>query len=129
MADTSGQRFQILSGNFAVCRLAPDASWPAWARGEFVSLTATADELSIICAANVVPSGIAADREWRVLKVVGPFAFSAVGVLASFTTPLARAGVSLLAVATYETDYLLVKNDALNKAAAVLVAAGHTRLD
>jgi hypothetical protein len=62
------------------------------------------------------------------LKLVGPFPFTATGVLASLATPLARAGISLLSIATYDTDYLLVKADVFEDAVAVLVAAGHTRL-
>jgi hypothetical protein len=127
--ETVGQRYRVLPGTFAVCRLKSDTPWPAWARGEFVSVTATADELSVVCPASVVPAEIVADREWRVLKIVGPFAFTTVGVLASLTAPLAQAGISLLAIATYETDYLLVKSDALDPAIKALAAAGHTRVD
>jgi hypothetical protein len=103
-----GQRFRVLPGQFAVCRLDRDTPWPVWARGSFVSVTATEDELSIVCDAVAVPATITADREWRLLKVVGPFAFTTTGVLASLAAPLAQAGVSLLAIATYDTDYLLV---------------------
>ena len=129
MAEFTGQRFRVLPGSFAVCRLERHAPWPEWARGSFVSLTATEDELSVVCEASAVPAGITADREWRVLKVAGPFAFTTTGVLASLAAPLAQAGVSLLAIATYDTDYLLVKSDALDRAIATLTAAGHTRLD
>jgi hypothetical protein len=75
-----------------------------------------------------VPASVRAERDWRVLKLVGPFAFSAVGVLASLATPLARAGISLLSIATYDTDYFFVKNEVFDDAVAVLVAAGHTRI-
>ena len=112
-----------------MCRLDRQARWPAWARGAFVSVTATEDELSVVCAAAGVPPAVTAEREWRVLKIVGPFAFTTVGVLASLAAPLAQAGVSLLAIATYDTDYLLVKGDSLEKAIATLVAAGHVRVE
>jgi hypothetical protein len=92
-------------------------------------VTATEDELSVICPAAEVPDGVQADRDWRVLKIAGPFAFSTVGVLASLAAPLARAGISVLTVSTYETDYLLVKTDALDRAMATLVAAGHVRIE
>ena len=115
----------MLPGQFAVCRLALGAAWPVWARGSFVSVTATDDELSVVCSADAVPPEVVAARDWRVLKVVGPFAFTTVGVLASLTAPLAKADISLLAIATYDTDYLLVRSDAVDKAVAVLSAAGH----
>jgi hypothetical protein len=82
-----------------------------------------------VCEAAAVPAVITADREWRVLKVQGPFAFTTTGVLASFAAPLAQAGISLLAIATYDTDYLLVKTDALDRAIATLIAAGHAQVD
>jgi uncharacterized protein len=118
-----------LPGQFAVCRLPLGAEWPVWARGSFVSLTVTEDEWSVVCPVEVVPAEIDADRDWRVLKLIGPFAFTTVGVLASFTAPLARAGISLLAIATYETDYLLVKGESLEPAIKALAAAGHVHVE
>jgi hypothetical protein len=125
---SEGQRFRVLPGLYAVCRLSPDSAVPNWAAGPFVNITLTDDELAIICPAERVPAGIRAERDWRVLKLVGPFPFTATGVLASFATPLARSGISLLSIATYDTDYCLVKSGVFEDAVAVLVAAGHTRL-
>lgn len=129
MAEASGQRFRLLPDTYAVCRLDRGAPWPAWAQGTFVSVTATDDELSVVCRAADVPGEVRADRDWRVLKIAGPFAFSTVGVLASLAAPLAQAGISLLTISTYDTDYLFVKNDALARAMATLVAAGHARIE
>ena len=123
-----GQRFRALPGRYAVCRLSPDSAVPAWAAGAFVNLTLTSDELAIICPAGNVPADVRAERDWRVLKLVGPFPFTAVGVLASLATPLARAGISLLSIATYDTDYFLVKEEVFADAVSVLIAAGHTKI-
>lgn len=128
MTDRLGQRFRVLPGSFAVCRLERDAPWPTWARGTFVSVTATDEELSVVCPTPVVPANVQAERDWRVIKIAGPFAFTAVGVLASLTTPLAQAGISLLAIATYDTDYLLVKSESLERAVETLAAVGHERI-
>ena len=125
---TPGQRFRALPESYAVCRLAPDSAVPAWASGPFINITLTDDELAIICPADRVPATVRAERGWRVLKLVGPFPFTATGVLASLATPLAEAGISLLSIATYDTDYFLVKAEALEQAVSVLVAAGHTKL-
>ena len=125
---TPGQRFRALPGNYAVCRLNADAPVPGWATGPFLNITLTDDELAIICPAERVPPDVRAERDWRVLKLVGPFPFTAVGVLASLATPLARAGISLLSIATYDTDYFLVKSEVFDDAVAVLVAAGHTKI-
>jgi uncharacterized protein len=123
-----GQRFRTLPDHYAVCRLAADSSVPAWAAGPFVNITFTTDELAIICPALGVPANVRAERDWRVLKLVGPFPFTAVGVLASLATPLAEAGISLLSIATYDTDYFLVKADVLERAVSVLISAGHTKI-
>jgi hypothetical protein len=117
----------LLPGEFAVCRLAPAEPVPAWAGSVvFSSITRTADELSLVCPAGPVPAGIRAERDWRLLKIAGPLDFGAVGILASITTPLAQAGISVLGMGTFDTDYVLVKAARLDKTIHVLGAAGHT---
>lgn len=117
---------QVLSETYAVCRLEPNAAIPRWARGGgFFSITRTPDELSIVCSEAYVPQGIMVERRWRVLRVHGTLDFSLVGILASLTAPLAQAGVSIFALSTYDTDYLLVKVEAFEQAIATLQEAGH----
>jgi len=128
MKKSPGQRFRSLPDLYAVCRLSPDSTVPSWVAGRFVNITFTDDELAIICPAEKVPAEMRAERDWRVLKLVGPFPFTTTGVLASLASPLAKAGISLLSIATYDTDYLLVKSDVFDDAVAVLVAAGHTKI-
>lgn len=115
----------LLDGAFAVCRLGGDSSIPAWATaGGFFSITRTADELSV-CAEDAVPDGVKCERGWRCLRVAGTIEFSAVGVLAALAVPLAEAGVSVFAVSTFDTDYLLVKDTDLPAALEALRRAGH----
>lgn len=115
----------LLPETLAICRLPPAASLPGWAmRGEIFSITRTADEVSIVCAQTNVPDGVQSDRGWRALRVEGPLDLSLVGVLASLATPLAGAGVNVFALSTYDTDYLLVKQDRLEEAARALRTAG-----
>lgn len=116
-----------MPGEFAVCRLPPDSPVPAWqGSGMFSSVTRTGDELSIICPATQAPADVKHEAGWRLLKFQGPFDFGAVGVMASVTAPLAAARVSLLAVATFDTDYVLLKASQLDTALRALAAAGHT---
>jgi hypothetical protein len=116
-----------LQGAFAVCRLTADAPLPTWATaGEFLSITRTAGELSIVCPEEAVPQGVQCERGWRCLRVAGPLEFSLVGVLASLAVPLAEAGISIFVVSTFDTDYLLVKEEKQQQAAEVLRQAGHT---
>ena len=113
-----------LDGRFAVCRLSADAPIPSWPRGPFVSITRTPDELSIVCAELAVPNDVRAERDWRALRIEGPIPFEMTGVAAAITTPLANAGISVFLVATFDTDYVLVKNDAFERAADALRASG-----
>ena len=112
----------VLPGVFAVCRLDPAAATPA----RFWSVTRTADELSVICAEDAIPDGAVAERGWRGLRVAGPLDFALTGVAAALTAPLAAAGVSVLPVATFDTDYLFVREASLARALAALAAAGHS---
>ena len=110
----------------AICRLGPNEPVPHWAMsGEFWSVTRTYSELSIVCPQKNLPQEIAAERNWRVLKVIGPLPFDMVGVLSSLTAPLAEAGISVFALATYDTDYLLIRTDGFEAACQALVKAGH----
>lgn len=118
-----------LPGRYAICLLPPTAPIPPWvAMGGFLSITRTADELSIICAQDALPAtpsdGTFA-RDWVVLRVEGPFDFGVTGVLAALSGILAAAEVVVLAVATYQTDYLLVKAAQYTAAVTALTAAGH----
>lgn len=116
---------ELLPKTFAVCQLSPSAAVPEWARGEFVSITRTSQELSVVCMQAFVPPGIACERDWRILRVRGPLDFALTGILASITAPLADAGIPVFALSTFSTDYVLVKEAALDKAISTLEAAGH----
>ena len=125
-AESAEMDLKVLPGLYAVCRLEATEAIPAWAvDGGLFSVTRTADELSIVCEQDRVPDGIRCERDWRVLKVAGPLDFALVGILASLAGALADAGISLFALSTFDTDYLLVQADAVERAVAALRAAGH----
>ncbi len=119
----------VLPQTYAVSRLDPNQSIPPWALlgDDFISLTRTSTELSIVCLQeNVPPEGTTTERGWRCIKVEGAFAFSVSGLHVSLAAPLAESNISVLAIATYETDHLLVKEADLERTLQVLVRAGHT---
>lgn len=118
-------RIAILPHRLAVCRLASDAPLPSWIRGSFTSVTRTDDELSIVCDDEAVPPDVQAERGWRLLKVEGPIPFEVTGVAAALVAPLADALISVFLLATYDTDYLLLKDESFAHAVTVLRAAGH----
>ncbi|MDN5326539.1 MAG: uncharacterized protein PWP41_1235 [Moorella sp. (in: firmicutes)] len=116
----------ILKEELAVCLLQQDAPVPGWAlKGNLVSITRTPDELSLVCPAAGVPSGVKCEKGWRCLMVKGPLAFSLTGILAALVVPLANHGISIFAISTFDTDYLLVKEKDLERAIQVLSREGH----
>ncbi|MBL0312789.1 MAG: ACT domain-containing protein [Holophagaceae bacterium] len=116
----------LLEGAFAVVRLGPEESVPAWARGGALwSITQTPEELSILCASERVPTGLRIEGPFRALKVRGPLDMAMTGVLTSIAVPLADADVSIFALSTFDTDYVLVRETALDAALKALRFAGH----
>jgi hypothetical protein len=110
----------------SICQLEADQDVPDWADGgAFVSITRTSEELSIVTSSRLMPAGVRRSDCWRALKVEGQFDFSQHGVLASVTTPLAQANIPILAVCTFNTDYVLVQDSNLDRAIRALEGAGH----
>lgn len=121
----TGLELHLLAGSYAVSRLSPHESLPDWARGELLALVRTPDELSIVSAADSVPESVRSEPDWRVLRVAGPLDFSLIGILAGLTGALARAGVAVFALSTFDTDYLLVREHDLERALRALESDAH----
>jgi hypothetical protein len=117
----------LLNDRFAICRIQPDAATPDWAssaRG-FMSTTRTAAELSIVCVETAVPPGVQCEIGWRIFRVEGHLDFALTGILASIAKPLAEAGVSVFAISTYDTDYVMVKERDVETAVRALESSPH----
>ena len=85
----------------------------------------TDDEISVVAPTNTVPSNtINRNDGWKMFKVEGVLDFSMVGIVSSISGVLARANLSIFSISTYNTDYILVKNNNLDKAIKALNAAG-----
>lgn len=127
----------VLPERFAICRLKPTAAIPDWARSQFCSITYTVTELSIVCPEAQVPADTAANAAsdqaatmqvepgWRAFQVMGTLDFGLTGILAAISTPLAAAKISIFAISTYDTDYVLVKQENCDLAVEVLTQAGY----
>ena len=132
-----GQKFSVVPGTYAVCRLPASAAVPPWASasapGGFTSVTRTADELSIVCEEARVPAkrpeSFRGEGAFVLLKIHGPFPLDVVGILASIAKPLADAGISILAIGTFDTDYVLVKRAQAARAVVALTQSGHTLVE
>ncbi len=115
----------VIPETLAVCRMPSDAPPPNWPDGNFISVTRTADELSIVVPEAAVPDGVPKHGGLRALKMTGPLDFGEIGVLATLSNTLAVAGLSIFVISTYDTDYILVKQENLARAVAALRQAGH----
>ena len=95
-----------------------------WRRGPFASLTATADETSIVTLADAVPPGLPVQGPFRVVEVAGPLEFGMWGVMAEILAPLVDAHISVLAMSTFDTDWILVRTDEVTAAGEAWRRAG-----
>jgi hypothetical protein len=120
---------EALPGRYAVCRLAPDAVQPIWARSaagaDLLSVTWSDTEMSVVCPEERVPTGMAADRGFAALRVRGTLESALNGGFAALTALLSDAGVPVFTISTQATDYLLVSAEDADRARAALGAAGH----
>src|SRR5258708_29022693 len=115
-----------MEGRYAIGKFPGAATIPAWATGtEFFSVTRTLDELSIVTGEASVPAEVNAARGWLMLKVHGPFSFDETGVVSALANPLARVGVGLFVISTFDTDYLLMQHEEIPVAVETLERAGH----
>ena len=120
------RRLDVVPGMFAICRLAAGAAVPAWAqRGALHTITRTPEELSIVCDATHVPGDVPAEGPWRAFRIAGTLDFALSGVLRDILDPLAEAGISVFAISTFDTDYVLVRAERLAEAAMALRGAGY----
>ena len=102
-----------IPGRYAVCRLDPSAAIPPWAQGggPLLSITRSENELSIVADQELVPKDIKSEREWKAMRIEGQLDFALIGILAKLTTALAEANISCFVISTFDTDYILVKED------------------
>ena len=121
----------VLPGMLAICQLGPRNAFPKWMHrsSSFLSITRTPGELSVIIDENIVPDNVEAARGYRAMRVKGPLQLDMVGVISTLSAPLATAGIPVVTISTYDTDYLLVHWKHLAHARWALEAEGHTVMD
>ncbi|MFW9779390.1 MAG: ACT domain-containing protein [Candidatus Heimdallarchaeota archaeon] len=120
-------KFSLLVGKtrLAIFQLSPDATLPNFEDlSPFWSITKTENEISIIIKEEELDSNLKAERGWRYLKVNGPLEFNLYGILVSIANPLANQKISIFAISTFNTDYILIKEEDLDKAISVLRGEG-----
>jgi hypothetical protein len=122
--------FGIVSGSFTIHRLAPDGEIPENIfQCAFYSISRTDQELSIVCPSSLAVKAENSEAGWSCLKVHGPLDFSLTGILADISGFLARAGIGIFVISTFDTDYILVKSEHLEEAKKALLRADHRFID
>ena len=117
----------LLEQTFTLHRLEPDAELPAPAlHSPFFAIMRTADETSLVLPESIEIESDKSDVGWGCFKVEGPLDFSLVGILARIANVLAEAQVSIFALSTFDTDYILVKREQVQAAKEALRAAGYS---
>ncbi len=126
-------RYRRMPGRLAICRLEPDAPIPDWAvhlsssAETFLSITRTAEELSIVCqegALGPLP-GSFIEAGWVCLQLEGPLPFTLSGILYRFIEPMAESQIPIFTISTFNTDYVLIKEEFWERTSELLQAAGH----
>jgi uncharacterized protein len=117
----------VLPQRLAMSRLAPDENPPPWLFAQsFWSVTRTAHELSVVAPEAAFPEEWKIEGGWKALQVQGPLDFALTGILSGISVPLASAGIPIFAISTFDTDYILVKEEKLADAKIALVKNGFT---
>ena len=118
---------ELLPDTLAICRFDAEARVPEWTgqSRRFLTVSRTAEELSITAVQSAVPRDTRCERDYRAFRVRGPLPLDLIGILAAIADPLAEAGLSIFAISTFDTDYVLVKSRDLPAAVEALERAGH----
>lgn len=119
-------KFTIVEGNYTIHRLKPGSAIPKGVTDSpFYSISGGAEEMTIVAPDAIWIQSEKTEPDWACLKVNGPLDFAETGILASIASTLANAGISICAVSTYDTDFILVKREQLTEAKNALTEAGH----
>ena len=122
----NGLKLKILNDEYAMHQLPPDGKIPDDVfKADFYSITRTDDELSIIAPARIPIKSNKVETDYSCMQLIGEFEVLTTGIWAGITTILADAGISVLAVTTYNTDYFLVKTGQLDKAVVAFKKNGY----
>ncbi len=117
---------QVLDSPFSIHRLAAGAAVPERVTAcSFHWIARTDEETSIVCPSSVAVSGARTEPGWACIKVMGPVDFAVTGLLAGLARVLADAGISIFALSTFDTDYLLVPSSRIDEAVTLLRRAGY----
>lgn len=118
----------ILEGLYSVYRFEKNAVIPAvFYSSEFWSVTKTSDEVSVISSAGETDlPGLPCEKGWRIIKIEGPLSFSLTGIIAHISRVLAEKEIPIFVTSTYDTDYVMVREQFLARAITAMKEAGYS---
>jgi len=117
----------VLEGLFTIHRLPPNHEIPKQVfKNQFYSVSKTSEEISVVCPSSVLLNSERSESGWSCIKVLGPLDFSLTGILADISVVLAKAEISIFALSTFDTDYILLKSEKLHVAKQALQQAEYT---
>jgi hypothetical protein len=112
---------RLINERFAIHSLSETATIPAEVFTATIFFIAkTYDEISIVLPQHIVIPSDEVELNWQALEVVGPLDFTMTGILSNISTVLANQKISIFAISTFDTDYILVKEDCINDAIEAL---------
>ena len=119
-------RIRLLQGTYAVCQIKDTENiLNCFDEKEFFPITKTEDEISVVMLQDKISSDVKVEKDWRILKVEGTLDFSLIGILAKISEILAKNSISIFVISTFNTDYILVKEEKVEKAILVLSEEGY----
>lgn len=125
----SKQTLKLLPQEFTIHSLDSDAKIPPnLLNTQIFFISKTEGELSIVCPSEIHIDSFAAEKHWLALEVVGPLDFSLTGILSNISGVLAKESISIFAISTYDTDYILVKQNQVELAITALKNDGYSFL-
>ena len=116
----------VLSETFTIHKLSLDTSIPEGIlKNNFYSVSKTENELSLVCAQIIEVQSLQSSKGWKCIKVKGPLDLNLTGILAGISDILTRGNISIFAISTFDTDYILVRSQNLSSARNKLSKAGY----
>lgn len=117
--------FRLVDGRYALARMPNEGDAPALPRGPFAALVSSSRGLTLVCEESAAPRGAEVETGYRCLEIAGSFDLASTGVVAAAVEPLARASISVFVHSTWETDFVLLREQDLAAGLHALRAAGH----
>ena len=115
---------KIIDQDFSICKV-EDLSQIDYS-DKFCFVSKTDEELSLVCSTNLVPkNAIQCDNGWNAFRIQGILDFSLIGILSRISSLLAENKIGIFAVSTYNTDYILTKEENFNKSIKILESNGY----